>query len=96
MNYISSRLMAYYRESGFGSYVLLTLFSGFIVLLVAFFLAALTLGMLGYIELNADWFTSPLDLLKENTWMLLLLWLIYWLTGMAVAYHLLWRGRSFR
>ena len=88
--------MAHYRESGFGSYVLLTLFSGFIVLLVAFFLSTLTLGILGYVELSLGDYTSPLDLLQKGSWMLILLWLVYWLTGMAVAYHLLWRGRSFR
>ena len=62
--------MAHYRESGFGSYVLLTLFSGFIVLLVAFFLSALTLGILGYVELSLGDYASPLDLLQKGSWML--------------------------
>jgi len=88
--------MARYRESGFGGYVLLTLFSGFIVMLVTLILSALTLAILGYAKFSLGDYISPLDLLQKGSWALLLLWLIYWLMGMAVAYHLLWRGRSFR
>jgi fatty acid desaturase len=81
-----------YRRSGFGMYLVLYFFTGLIVLVVAYFLAALTLILLGF---TIDVWSFPPSLHDHAGWMLIALWLFYVLIGHTIAYKVLWEGRAF-
>ena len=81
-----------YRHSGFGMYLVLYFFTTLIVLIVAYFLAALTLILLGF---TVDVWSFPPNLRDHAGWMLIALWLLYVLIGHAIAYKALWEGRAF-
>lgn len=87
-----ARGRAGYKSSGFGLYLLLYFFTGLIVIVVAYFLAVLTLMFMGF---TVNFLSFPPSVYEHSGILLILLWILYVIFGHFIAYKVLWEGRVF-
>lgn len=88
--------MSRYRESGFGGYILLVLLSGLFMIVVSFFLAVVAGMLFGLLNIGFGEIFDFNKIISQNTWVVIVLWFLFWLFCMYIVYMTLWKGRSFR